>query len=135
MNEFVEAKKEDLFKGKKYYKDNLSLLRKFFNFLKENGVETLEESFFDEDKSELATKFLEEVGSLEKRSYFRSIKRLAREFVKYCVEEHVLISYDNVRKENANKMLGIFSKEKEFHQVNCSRSRFFFFTLSTRKLI
>ena len=105
----MEARKEDLFNSKNQ-KHKFSSLRKFFTFLKENGVETVEESFFDEDRTEIATKFLEMIKSCEMSSSHRSeIKKTAKEFVKYCVEEHSLISYDELRKENANKMLQVLS--------------------------
>ena len=108
MEKFV-ARKEDLFK-KKLQSQSFSSLRKFFTFLKENGVETLEESFFDEDKTELATKFLEEAESWKlTKTHTRKISRMARDFVKYCAEEHALISHDKVRKENANKMVQVLS--------------------------
>ena len=132
FNEFSEARKEDLFKNEKILKDNTCLLRRFFTFLEESGVEKLEESFFDEDKSDLATKFLEEVESWGiSRNYFTDIKRLAREFVKYCVEEHALISYDNVRKENADKMLQILSRQK-FRKVKIPSKLFLIFPISQK---
>ena len=107
LDEFAEARK-DLFSSKKSLKDNFSLLRKFFTFLKENGVETMEESFFDEDRTQLAIKYVQEIQSWKvSKAYFCRIRRMARDFAKYCVEEHSLISYDQVRKENANKMLQV----------------------------
>ena len=106
----MEARKEDLFKTKKSYSNTISFLKKFFTFLQENGVEILEESFFDEDRTEIATKFLEKVeSSYVTKGHMHKIKKTVEDFVKYCVEEHSLITYDELRKENANKMLQVLS--------------------------
>ena len=112
LDEFIEAREKDLFRSKQIGNTNVSLLKKFFVFLKENEVECLEESFFDENKSELATKFLEETRSWEiSKGRVNGCKRMTREFLRYCSQEHLLICYDQVRKENASRILQILSEE------------------------
>ena len=124
----MEARKEDLFNIKRTQGDRFSLLRKFFTFLKKNGVKTLEESFFDEDRTQLATKFLEEISaSKSSKSNSCKIKKMAKEFVIYCAEEHALISYDHVRKENANKMIQVLSEGKTARQMTIKKVKSFLF--------
>ena len=104
LYDFTEARKEDLFSNKQQERDNFSVLRKFFVFLKKNGVEKLEESFFDEDRSELLKKMNEELKSTElSKDSVSAIERMATKFLKYCRDEHVPIINDEERLEHARK--------------------------------
>ena len=72
-------------------KNNISrasnMISKFFSLLKEEGVERLDERFFDEDNSELLQKYAEEIGSWQIKPSTRAFySRVVMNFFEYCLE-------------------------------------------------
>ena len=81
-------------------------LTKFFFFLRENGVGSMDESFFDEDRMELLEGFFqsEESTSPSASAFLVCCEKLTM-FLVYCATEHREISGIKERRENAEKLM------------------------------
>ena len=98
LQEFYEAKKYE--KGPP--EEMQFCLATFFSHLKKEGMQSLEESFFDEINWKQVLSVVEAIHNLEKKE---TIFEQILSFLRYCAEEHALICYDEDRGKFAKDLV------------------------------
>ena len=120
VEEYLEERKKKFKKSvKKRVINELWCLKKFFLFLKEEkGMESFEESFFDEEMGETMKEFFE---SLKKGNQLGSgseakILRGVGMFLEFCLEKREGVREDEGRKENAKQLMTMVKNECNIHE-------------------